>query len=179
MQAASGGLCAARSGEHAHLEGSGSRYAADHRLAHAHLLAGPGADHLDGRPAASARVRRAYLAGIFHRQMGRRYSHRDHHASQDRLDPAERHSAQRSRDAHRTLDPPRRPADTGQHRERSGISHGAVHPLDGLRAGLAPADRSVSVRGGYGSAAAEGRGPEFSAWHESLLERVRDAALDS
>ena len=66
-------------------------------------------------------------------------------APQDRLDPAERHPAQRPGDTDRALDPPWRPADLGQHRDRPGVSDRAVHPLDGLRVGSAPADRSVSL----------------------------------
>ena len=100
-------------------------------------------------------------------------------APQDRLDPAERDPAQRPRDPDRALDPARRPADLGQHRERSGVSDRAVHPLDGFRIGSAPADRSVSVRVRDRGCAAERRGAEFSAGDESVSERVRDAPLDT
>ena len=163
----------------ADLEGSGYGHAADHRVAHAWLLAGSRANHLYGWPAASAGVRGAHLAGILDGKVGRRHSHHHHHAPQDRLDPAERHPAQRPGDSYRALDPARRPPDAGQHRERSGVSDRAVHPLDGLRAGSAPADRSVSVRSGDGSAAAERRGAEFSAGDESVPERVCDEARDT
>ena len=50
--------------------------------------------YMDGR-AASARVCGSYLARFFHRQVGRRHAHRDHHASEDRLDPPQRNSPQR------------------------------------------------------------------------------------
>ena len=78
---------------------SGARFdhdiAAARRLSHAHLVAAAGAHDLDGRPPASARIRRAHLAGFLDRQVGRRHADGHDHAPEDGMDSPQRHPAQR------------------------------------------------------------------------------------
>ena len=98
------------------------------RLAHAYLLAGARADHLDGRPSASAGLCRAHLAGFFDRQDGRRHVDHHHGPFEERLDPPQRHSAQREGYGNRAHHPPRQLPDVDGDRQRSGVSDGAFYP---------------------------------------------------
>ena len=107
VQAASGRLLAARPRQPAHLARVRSAHAAARRVPHAHLVAAARADDLDGRPSASARVRRAHVAGVLDRQVGRRHADGDDHASEDGVDSPQRHPAQRQGRAHRALRAPR------------------------------------------------------------------------
>ena len=177
VQAAPRRLQPARPRESASVEGSRHHDAADRRLAHAHLLAGSRADHLDGWTPASSRVGAAHLAGILDRRVERRDSHGDHHAPQSRLDPPQRRGAQRPLDAHRALDPSRRPVDADQHRPRSRVPDRAVHPLDRLRSRPAPAHRPVSLRSGGRGRARRRKGAALSARQEHVPGRVSRAPL--
>src|ERR1700741_4550456 len=77
-------------------------------------------------------------------------------SSQDRLDPPQRHSAERSRNAHGTLDTPWRLSDARQHRHGSNVLDGTFHPYDELGSGSPATDRSVSMRGRHRSRTTEG-----------------------
>ena len=96
VQAASLRLRPPRSRPHAHLEPVRLRQPAIDRDPHAAEVAGPGAHHLDGRPAASAGVRGPYLAGVLHGAVGRRDADGDDHPPQAGMVPPQRSGAQRT-----------------------------------------------------------------------------------
>jgi hypothetical protein len=55
---------------------------------HSELCLGRGANHLDGRPPASVKIRAPYLARLLHRRMEGQRPHCHHDASQVELHPA-------------------------------------------------------------------------------------------
>ncbi len=91
---------------------------------HQHLRAD--AHHLDGRPSASARLRRAYLHGIFHRQVGRRYSDGLHHAHQAGLGAPQRTSGERPSHDDRAFSAARKHHDAHDDPVRSGLPDAAA-----------------------------------------------------
>src|SRR4249920_1956414 len=103
------------------------------------LVAAARADDLDGWPSASARVRRAHVAGVLDRHVGRRHADGDDHASEDGVDSPQRHPAQRHGRPHRALRAPRQLPDADLGDQRSGVSDRAVRAHDELGARSAPA----------------------------------------
>jgi hypothetical protein len=97
-------------------------------------VAGTAPRDLDGRPAASARVCPAYVAGIFDGALGRRRARRRDDASEGRLDAAQRLAAQRPRHDDGPLPPLRRPHDARDDRRRSRLPHRAARETNGSAA---------------------------------------------
>ena len=109
-----------------------------------HLRAGP--DDLDGRPAASAGIRAAHVAGILDRQVGRRHPHRLHHAHQAGVDPAQRRAEQREVHDDRALHPARQHHDAPRAVDRPGVPDRAAVAQRGVRAATSAASATGSGR---------------------------------
>src|SRR5262249_30044579 len=140
-------------------------------------------DDLDGRPPASAGIRRAHVGRLLDRQMGRRHADGRDQPHQAGLDSAQRAPGKRSRDARRACHPPWRLPDAHQRAHRSGVPDRAAGEEPELRVESTAAPRSrvaLALRNRRrGRGAAGRRRAALSPGRESVRQRVRDAERHS
>src|SRR5260370_12994535 len=179
MQAAPRRLFAPRAGQSADHERSRQRFAADHRVSHAHLVAGARTNDLDGRPRASPRICRPYVARVLYGKVGRRYADRNDYASEDRMDSPKRHSPQRSRNSHRTLDPAWRLPYARQHHHGPRLFDRAFYSHNKLGPRPTTANYAVSVRSRRRSGPAKRDGAAPFAGYEHIPRRIPQEVLSS
>ena len=86
------------------------------------------AHDLDGRPPASARLRRAHVDGVLDRGVGRQQPQGHDHAPEGRLAASQRRRAERQRDRDGVLRPSRRSPDLERLRPGPAVPRGAVLP---------------------------------------------------
>ena len=122
------------------------------------------ADHLDGRPAASAGVRAAFVDGILDRPIRRQRTGSTDHPSEARLvsgGTVYRRAIKRR--CSRVLRPPRRSADAHGGRHRSGLSRGATGHDHRLLLVSPPIIRTGCFRATTASRSSAGRRMTFRA----------------
>src|ERR1051326_1241560 len=131
--------------ESAHLERCRSGNERSYCLAYANGLDDTDAYDLDGRAAASARVRRAYMAGLLDGSLGRRHSDCYNHPSKARIYSPQRSCTERKSHRGRALHSKRKHPHMDHYRYRSCLSDRTVHQKPELRAesGIPHADLSV------------------------------------
>ena len=120
--------------------------AGDHRLSHPYLLAGAGANHLDGRP---RRIRPDYAAHTWQGFSTGKWEGDMLTVTTDApergLDPAQRRSAQREGHHDRAHHPAWQLLDRGGDHQRSGVSDRAVYSYHRFRDRRRPADCAVPL----------------------------------
>ena len=177
VQAASVDLWFSRRRRAAHLGRPRRGHAAAHQDPHAYRLARAAPRDLDGRAPASARLRRAHLAGFLDGQLGGRRPGREDDASEGGLDAPQRFAAQRPRDDDRSLPPLRRPHDARDDRRGSRVLERTAREDERIPAAAERHDDSLSLRPRDRGRARSRLRPALSARSEPVPRRVRRDAI--
>ncbi len=118
--------------------------AVDHQAPHPHSVAGAAARHLDGWSSTSARIRRAYLAGILDGPVGRQRARREDDAPQGGVDSSQRAAHHRPGDDDRALHPARELPHARVHDRGSQLPHRAADQDERISADAESGDAAVS-----------------------------------